>query len=109
MAKQVTRESMVNRAVELARMMTCALVDHEDAVRVETMQSPSPRHVFLRISVHDSDVRYLFGKEGKNFNSMRVILECMFRKQRCKIELICKQDRGPNHQRELTSDDWKHL
>jgi hypothetical protein len=65
--------------VEFVQLVSRALVDHPDRVRVrQTRQERSPR---LELSVAPEDIGKVIGKDGRTAQSIRVLLNVAATKQ----------------------------
>lgn len=75
---------------ELVEMITKALVDSPDDVRINETQGESI--VILEINVSTDDVGKIIGREGRIANAIRTVVKAAAAKQRKKVtvEIVTK-------------------
>lgn len=74
-------------------VLTCfrALVDHEDAVKVDTLAG---RHnIIFEVSVDPSDVHFAIGKKGSHADAVRLIMRAQCKKSNLRFDLQVLEDR----------------
>ncbi len=76
----------------LILIMFQALVDHKEAVRVDTLQGQA--HVIFEVSVDPSDVAFALGKEGSHADAVRLIARASSQKSKLRFELTVLQNKS---------------